>query len=99
MKIHKLAFLALLLSKNSLLTTTLVSGGAVSLDGIHPTARGYALAANLFMKLGREVESGSRLIMVAVDEYITREKYQDAVIVFSQMLKIWGYEWLFREDL
>ncbi|MEN8211867.1 MAG: tetratricopeptide repeat protein [Thermodesulfobacteriota bacterium] len=46
-------------------------------------------AANLFMKLGREVESGSRLIMVAVDEYITRKKYQDAVIVFSQMLK--GY--------
>jgi len=44
-------------------------------------------AANIFKKLGREVESGSRLIMVAVDEYITRERYQDAVIVFSQMLK------------
>ena len=44
-------------------------------------------AANLFMELGREVERGSRLIMVAVDEYITSKKYQDAVIIFSQMLK------------
>jgi tetratricopeptide (TPR) repeat protein len=44
-------------------------------------------AATLFMKLGRETGTGTRLIMVAVDEYITGKKYQDAVIVFSQMLK------------
>ncbi len=44
-------------------------------------------ATNIFRELGREVGSGSRLIMVAVDEYITHERYQDAVIVFSQMLK------------
>ncbi len=32
------------------LTTNLVTGGLVSLDGIHLTARGYALLANEFMK-------------------------------------------------
>lgn len=32
------------------LTSRLVTGGAFSLDGIHPTARGYALLANEFMK-------------------------------------------------
>ena len=32
------------------LTTNLVTGGLVSLDGIHLTARGYAVMANEFMK-------------------------------------------------
>ncbi|PKA98004.1 hypothetical protein B0O79_1684 [Flavobacteriaceae bacterium MAR_2009_75] len=32
------------------LTSNLVMGGAFSLDGVHPTARGYALLANEFMK-------------------------------------------------
>jgi lysophospholipase L1-like esterase len=32
------------------LTANLVTGGAVSLDGVHPTARGYALVANEIMK-------------------------------------------------
>jgi len=32
------------------LTTDLVTGGAVSLDGVHPTSRGYALVANTIMK-------------------------------------------------
>lgn len=32
------------------LTTELVTGGAFSLDGVHPTARGYALIANEFMR-------------------------------------------------
>ena len=31
-------------------TANLVTGGAFSLDGVHPTARGYALIANEFMK-------------------------------------------------
>ncbi|MCD4721255.1 MAG: tetratricopeptide repeat protein [Desulfobacula sp.] len=44
-------------------------------------------AADLFMELGRDVESNSRLVMVAVDEYLSGKKYKDAVIVFSQMLK------------
>ena len=33
-----------------ILTSSLVTGGAFSLDGVHPTARGYALLANQFMK-------------------------------------------------
>ncbi|WP_299337630.1 G-D-S-L family lipolytic protein [uncultured Psychroserpens sp.] len=32
------------------LTSSLVTGGAFSLDGVHPTARGYALIANQFMR-------------------------------------------------
>ena len=32
------------------LTANLVTGSAFSLDGVHPTARGYALIANEFMK-------------------------------------------------
>jgi lysophospholipase L1-like esterase len=32
------------------LTTNLVTGGTVSLDGVHPTSRGYALVANEFLK-------------------------------------------------
>jgi lysophospholipase L1-like esterase len=37
-------------SDNFTLTTSLVTGGAVSLDGIHLTARGYAYMANAFLK-------------------------------------------------
>ncbi len=37
-------------SGNFTLTTDLVTGGSVSLDGFHPTSRGYALFANEFMK-------------------------------------------------
>jgi hypothetical protein len=35
---------------NFILTSDLVTGGAFGLDGIHPTARGYALIANQFLK-------------------------------------------------
>jgi lysophospholipase L1-like esterase len=35
---------------NFTLTADLVSGGAVSLDGVHPTSRGYGLVANEFLK-------------------------------------------------
>lgn len=37
-------------SGNYRLTSNLVTGGGFSLDGVHPTARGYALLANEFMK-------------------------------------------------
>ncbi len=37
-------------SGNFILTSNLVTGGAFSLDGVHPNARGYALIANEFMK-------------------------------------------------
>ena len=39
-----------LTSGNFTLSTELVTGGAFSLDGVHPTARGYALIANEFMR-------------------------------------------------
>ena len=39
-----------LTSGNFTLTSNLVTGGAFSLDGVHFTARGYALIANEFMK-------------------------------------------------
>ena len=32
------------------LTNSLVTGGFFSLDGVHPTARGYALLTNILMK-------------------------------------------------
>ncbi len=37
-------------SGDFVLTSDLVTGGAFSLDGVHPTARGYALIANEFMR-------------------------------------------------
>ncbi len=37
-------------SGNYILTSSLVTGGAFSLDGVHPTARGYAFLANEFLK-------------------------------------------------
>lgn len=37
-------------SGNFILTSNLVTGGTFSLDGVHLTSRGYALAANEFMK-------------------------------------------------
>lgn len=37
-------------SGNYILNSALVTGGAFSLDGVHPTSRGYALLANEFLK-------------------------------------------------
>ena len=49
------------------LTASLVSGGAVSLDGFHPTSRGYGLIANEFMKAidvayGSNFEASANLV-------------------------------------
>ncbi|SFR54564.1 SGNH/GDSL hydrolase family protein [Maribacter stanieri] len=51
------------------LTSSLVTGSAFSLDGIHPTARGYALLANEFMKAidatyGSNFEASGNLLNV-----------------------------------
>ena len=51
------------------LTSSLVVGSAFSLDGIHPTARGYALLANEFMKAidatyGSNFEASGNLLNV-----------------------------------
>lgn len=51
------------------LQSNLVTGGAFSLDGIHPTARGYALLANEFMKAidatyGSNFEASGNLVNI-----------------------------------
>ena len=59
---------------NFILTSSLVTGGAFSLDGVHPTSRGYALIANQFMKAidatyGSNFEASGNL--VDIGEYPT----------------------------
>jgi tetratricopeptide (TPR) repeat protein len=44
-------------------------------------------AAAMFLELGTEARENSRLVMAAVDTFIAEKRYQDAVIVFSQMIK------------
>lgn len=56
-------------SGNFILTANLVTGGAFSLDGVHPNARGYALVANEFMKAidaayGSNFEASGNLVNV-----------------------------------
>ncbi len=58
-----------LASGNFILTGDLVTGGAFSLDGVHPTARGYALLANEFMKAidavyGSNFEASGNLVNI-----------------------------------
>ena len=38
-----------IVSNSFTMTTTYVTGGAFSLDGIHPSPRGYGLIANAFI--------------------------------------------------
>ncbi len=41
-----------------------------------------------FSKLGKKVESNSRFSMVIYDEYISKKKFEDALILLTQLLKI-----------
>lgn len=56
----------------------LITGGAVSLDGLHPTARGYAYLANQFLK-AINTNYGSNLPPVKADDYpiLYSPSYQD----------------------
>lgn len=61
-------------SGNYILTANLVTGGAFSLDGVHLTSRGYAMAANEFMNAidaayGSNFEASGNLIDIG--EYPT----------------------------
>ncbi|MRI01951.1 G-D-S-L family lipolytic protein [Kriegella sp. EG-1] len=52
-----------------ILTSDLVTGGAFSLDGVHPTAKGYAILANQFLKAidatyGSNFESSESLLNI-----------------------------------
>ncbi len=44
-------------------------------------------ADTIFLELGKKAKLGSRLIMIAADEYLSDTRYHEAVTVFSQMLK------------
>lgn len=52
------------------MTATYVTGGAFSLDGVHPTPRGYAYIANLFVN-AINTKYGSTLRTVDLAEYQT----------------------------
>ena len=57
-------------SNNLILTSSLVTGGAFSLDGIHPTSRGYALIANQMLKAidvtyGSNFEASGNLVDIS----------------------------------
>jgi hypothetical protein len=57
-------------SSNLVLTSSLVTGGAFSLDGVHPTSRGYALIANEMLKAidstyGTNFEASGNLVDVS----------------------------------
>ncbi|MEP3837231.1 MAG: G-D-S-L family lipolytic protein [Algibacter sp.] len=56
-------------SGNFILTSNLVTGGTFSLDGVHLTSRGYAMAANEFMKAidityGTNFEASGNLVNI-----------------------------------
>lgn len=58
-----------LASGNFILTSGLITGGVFSLDGVHLTARGYALTANEFMKAidatyGSNFEASGNLVNI-----------------------------------
>lgn len=57
-----------IVSNTYTLTSALVFGGAFSLDGVHPTSRGYALIANEFSK-AINATYGSNLPSVNVSNY------------------------------
>lgn len=54
--------------ENLTISTTYVSGGTFSLDGIHPTPRGYALIANLFVD-AINTKYGATLKKVSLTNY------------------------------
>ena len=57
------------------MTSDLVFGGMFSLDGVHLTSRGYALAANEFLKAidatyGSNFEASGNLVKAAIFQLI-----------------------------
>ncbi len=53
-----------------LLTSAFVTGGAFSLDGVHPTPRGYALTANTILE-AINAQYGSNIPLVNIGEFGT----------------------------
>ncbi|MFA5907102.1 MAG: tetratricopeptide repeat protein [Desulfobacula sp.] len=44
-------------------------------------------AREIFTRLGRKIEKNTKIAVVAIEEYISKKKFKDAVIIFSEMLK------------
>ena len=42
----------------------------------------------MFARLGQKLKQNPRLIMTAVDAFVTRKRYEDAVIVFTQLRQV-----------
>ncbi|PXY40079.1 G-D-S-L family lipolytic protein [Flavobacterium cheongpyeongense] len=57
-----------IVSDNYTLTSTFVTGGAFSLDGVHPSPRGYALIANKFIE-AINLKYGSNIKAVNLGNY------------------------------
>jgi len=55
-------------SNNFTVTSTYVTGGGFSLDGVHPSPRGYALIANEFIK-AINAKYGSNFTGVSFGDY------------------------------
>ncbi len=55
---------------SGILSSTYVTGGAFSLDGVHPTPRGYAFTANAIMSAINE-KYGATIPMVNIGNYAT----------------------------
>ncbi|WDP86918.1 MAG: tetratricopeptide repeat protein [Desulfobacter sp.] len=58
---------------------------ALELALFHYKAQNMKKADPLFTQMGQELKENPRLVMTAVDILITRKRYEDAVIVFSQL--------------
>lgn len=56
---------------NFQLTSSFITGGAFSLDGVHPSARGQALIANKFLE-AINAKYGSTLKMINIGDYQTQ---------------------------
>ncbi len=57
-----------IIANNFTITSTFVTGGAISMDGVHPSPRGYALTANKFIQ-AINATYGSNLKGVSVGDY------------------------------
>ncbi len=55
-------------ANNFTLTSNFITGGAISMDGVHPSPRGYALAANKFIE-AINAKYGSNLKGVSLGDY------------------------------
>ena len=54
----------------------------------HYKNKNFKKSDPLFAQLGQEVKKNPRLVMTAVETFISKKRYEDATIVFSQLRKV-----------